>query len=223
MIDSARQRLNMVESQIRPSDVTDRRILRAMSEVAREAFVPQAVASLAYMDEPVVLEANTSKPAAMRRTLMPPRSFAKLVQLASIEPSDRVLIVGAGRGYSAAIIARLAATVVALESDETLAAAAKGALAGLENVSVVTGPLPEGRATAPAFDAVIVEGMVWERPLKLLSQLKDGGRLAAVLQTGGVGQATLWTRVGDHHAQTIAFEAQASPLPGFERPKAFVF
>jgi len=109
MIDAARQRSNMVESQILTSDVTDRRILRAMGELPRERFVPPALAALAYMDEAVPLSA----PAAGRRWLMAPRVFAKLLQLAEIGEEDRVLDVGCGSGYSAAVLAKIARSVVA--------------------------------------------------------------------------------------------------------------
>ena len=221
MTDAALQRLNMVESQIRPSDVTDRRILRAMAEIPREAFVPPALASLAYMDEPIPLT-PAAKSGALRRTLMAPRTFAKLVQLAEIEPADRVLIAGAGRGYSAAVISHLAREVVALESDDALAGAAKSGLAGLTNVVIETGTLSDGCPARPPFDVVLVEGLVWEPPAQLLSRLSDGGRLVAVLTANGLGRATLWRRVGGHFAQTTAFEAMAGPLPGFARASLFV-
>jgi len=232
MIDSAQQRLNMVESQIRPSDVTDRRILRAMADVERERFVPGPVASLAYMDEPVPLDATT-KPGGSARTLMPPRTFAKLVQLARIEPTDTVLVVGAGRGYSVAVVARLAKQVVGLEVDEAMATAARAALSGVATASIVTGPLtdaPSGGvkfaegpmlAGGALFDVIVVEGAVWEQPTRLTSRLTPGGRLVGVLNRGSVGQATVWTRVGDHVAELAAFDAFAGVLPGFERPMSF--
>ena len=138
-MDYSTQRTNMVESQVRPSDVTDRRILRAMAEVPRELFVPDALRSLAYGDGGVRL-------AKGGRSLMAPRTFAKLLQAANLEQTGSVLIVGAGTGYSAAVASPLAAEVVALECDERLAGQARKALAdlGLGNVSVVTGELPDG-------------------------------------------------------------------------------
>lgn len=221
MTDSATQRLNMVESQIRPSDVTDRRILRAMSDVPRELFVPTAVATLAYMDGQVPLQPGMR--GSLARTLMAPRTFAKMVQLAAIEAGDRVLVVGAGMGYGTAIIARLAASVTALECDATLAAAAKGALSGVSNVSVVEGALTAGAAAQQPYQAIVVEGTVWQRPDTLISQLAPGGRLVAVLADGSVSQATVWRRIGDHTGATSAFEAAATALPGFERSVEFVF
>lgn len=222
MIDSDLQRTNMVESQIRPSDVTDRRILRAMGLVRRENFLPGALAPLAYMDEAVPLDAGApSASMAARRTMLAPRTFAKLVQLAAIEPSNRVLLVGAGRGYSAAVVSQFAAAVVVLECDETLAMAAKTALANCPNVSIIVGPLRDGAPDVATFDAIIVEGAIWERPDGLLGRLKAGGRLVAVSNRQGVGQATLWTQAGDQFAETASFDASAGPLPGFERPMAF--
>ena len=215
MIDSAIQRTNMVESQIRPSDVTDRRILRAMADIPREGFVPAGVASLAYMDGPVPL-------ASPRRALMAPRTFARLVQLMGIEATDRVLIVGCGTGYGAAIVSRLAGSVIALECEEALASVAKTNLAGHSNVTVATGPLPDGAAAQGPYQVILVEGAVWERPA-LLSQLAPSGRLAAILNDGSVSRATLWRRVGDVFGATPAFDAVAGDLPGFKPRATFVF
>lgn len=216
----AAQRLNMVESQVRPSDVTDRRILRAFAEVERERFVPPEMAALAYMDEAVPLLAGHQQ--APQRLLMPPRTFAKLAQLAAIEASDAVLIVGAGRGYSAAVLSRIARSVTALEADETLASAAKAQLADLENVVVATGPLPAGPAGDQPFDVIVVEGTLFERPDALLARLKADGRLVGILVQGGIGHATRWTRTPTTFAESQAFEASAAVLPGFERRPTFV-
>ncbi len=220
MSDAVRQRLNMVESQVRPSDVTDRRILRAMGEIARETFVPASLASLAYMDECVALHAQ---PGRMRRSMLSPRGFAKLIQLASIEATDRVLDVGAGRGYSATVLARLAAQVTALESDPELASAARAALAGEPKVSIVEGPLSVGHAAAAPYNVIVVEGALFASPEILLAQLATGGRLVAVQRDGIVGHATLWRRVGTHVGTTSAFEIHADVLPGFEQVAAFSF
>jgi protein-L-isoaspartate(D-aspartate) O-methyltransferase len=220
--DSLVQRTNMVESQIRPSDVTDRRILRAMQSVAREAFVPKGFASLAYMDTDVPLGAPTAGRMGMGRTLMSPRLFAKLVQLAGVEPNMRVLIVGAGGGYGAAVLAQLAAHVVALEADEALLAAARTGLSACGNVTVMAGALPLGAAEQGPYDAVVVDGMIGVRPVGLLGQLKDGGRLVAFVRTGHIGQATRWQRVGAQFGETTAFDGLAGDLPGFGAQAAFV-
>jgi protein-L-isoaspartate(D-aspartate) O-methyltransferase len=222
MTDSALQRLNMVESQIRPSDVTDRRILRAMSEVPRERFVPTAMATLAYMDTAVPLEASGDA-SAMARSLMSPRIFAKLVQLAAIENSDRVLIVGVGGGYSAAIIARMAASVVALEADEIWTARAAKALADTSNITFAHGSLPLGAPQHGPYDVIFVEGLVWAPPSTLLNQLAPDGRLVATSNEGSVQRATVWRRIGDKWGATTSFEAEAGALPGFEPKREFVF
>lgn len=221
MIDCALQRTNMVESQIRPSDVTDRRILRAMAAIPRERFVPSSLTALAYMDEAIAL--HDAAPRTGARRMMSPRTLAKLVQLAQIEPTDSVLDVGTGRGYGAALLAQLASTVTALESDEALAAAAKTALEGQPNITLVTGPLHAGAQAQAPFDVIVLEGAVYDRPDSLIAQLKSGGRLVAILYAGGVGQATLWRRDGDHVGQFSAFEAAITALPGYELHHAFTF
>jgi protein-L-isoaspartate(D-aspartate) O-methyltransferase len=221
MIDCALQRTNMVESQIRPSDVTDRRILRAMAAIPRERFVPQTLAALAYMDEQIALHDPGAR--APVRAMMSPRTFAKLIQLAQIEPADRVLDVGAGRGYGAAVLARMAATVVALENDQALASLAKTSLQEYPNVSVVTGALDTGASSQGTFDVIVMEGATHFRPDNLLSQLNFGGRLVAIYYDGGVGQATVWRRDATQVGQFSAFEAAITALPGFGPTPAFNF
>src|SRR5262245_4114014 len=146
MTDFLQQRINMVESQVRPSDITDRRIIRAMLELPREDFVPDAVRAMAYMDD--ALQVAPSRDGAGARYLLPPRTLAKLIQLAEIDASARVLDVGPATGYSAALLAKLAAQVVALEVDDGLCATLKENLQrlGLANVSVMLGALATGAA-----------------------------------------------------------------------------
>jgi protein-L-isoaspartate(D-aspartate) O-methyltransferase len=220
MSDAARQRLNMVESQVRPSDVTDRRILRAMGEIPREAFVPARLASVAYMDQSVAL---MDTPGRSVRRLMSPRSFAKLVQLAAIEPTDRVLDVGTGRGYSAAVLARLGWHVTALECDPALADAARSALAADPKITVVQGPLAQGWPSAGPYDVIVIAGALVALPEVLLAQLGPGGRLVGVKREGVVGRATLWKRSGTHIGMAAAFETHDDVLPGFETAPAFTF
>lgn len=222
MTDAAQQRTNMVESQILTSDVTDRRVLLAMGAVPREKFVPESLAALAYMDEPVPV--TTAAAGVGRRWLMAPRVFAKLLQLADVGSEDRVLDVGCASGYSAAVLGRIAKTVVALESDGALAAAARKNLADLTiaGAEVVEGPLPEGRPDAGPYDAIVLEGSVPEPATMLLDQLKDGGRLVGVVQAdGALGKAVIWRRLGRSLDQWTAFDAAAPALPGFERAPAF--
>jgi protein-L-isoaspartate(D-aspartate) O-methyltransferase len=221
MADSALQRKNMVESQVRPSDVTDRRITSAMQDLAREAFVPPALADLAYMDDPLTV--------APGRSLMAPRTLARLLQLAGIEPTDKVLIVGALYGYSTAIVARSASHVVALESEKPLASAARAALdaAGITNATVVTGDLAAGWPEAAPYQLIIVDGAFERLPDGLVDQLAAGGTLVGIENSGGVGRAVAMQKVGAKGQQTVsrrvAFEAAAQCLPGFAQPKAFTF
>ena len=219
----ALQRKNMIESQVRPSDVTDRRIIRAMQNLPRENFVPASQAAIAYGDLEVPL--TSVKPGQAARSLMPARVFAKLVQLASIESSDTVLIVGSGMGYSAAVVASLAKQVTALECDATLSAHAKAACEtlSLTTIDFVTGPLPGGAPKATPYDVIIVEGAIDIEPAGLLQQLAPGGRLAAISGFGPGGKATLWTRHSLGTSFVQAFDAAACALPGFARVAAFRF
>ena len=182
MTDFATLRRHMVDGQVRPSDVTDIRILTAMLEIPRERFVPEKAQALAYLDQDLGLDAA----GAATRRLMKPMVLSKLIQALGVELTDRVLIVGTATGYSAAVIARMAAEVVALEQDATLAQIAKSALAGQANVQVVTGALAQGYATAAPYDAILVEGAVEELPDAFRAQLKDGGHLACVEGTSPV-------------------------------------
>ncbi len=225
MSDYALARKNMVESQIRPSDVTDRRIIRGMSNVPREAFVPPASASLAYMDDAVPLALARVRGAAPR-ALMSPRTFAKLLRLADIQATDSVLVVGSGTGYSAAVIAGLARFVVALESDPALIAAAQvalksAALDAADRIALVEGPLAVGLADRGPYNVIVVEGAVPALPTALADQLAPGGRCVGIVKRGAVGHVTLWRRVGGHLAEADAFEAEVADLPGFSQPVAF--
>lgn len=218
MVDAAVQRTNMVESQVLPSDVTDYRIARVMSELAREKFVPETMAALAYMDEAILV----SQAGGERRWLLAPRVEAKLIQLADIGADDHVLVVGCATGYSAAVIAGLARSVVALESGEALVSEARKNLADTANVSVVSGALKAGWPTKAPYDAVVLPGSVSDVPEDLLDQLKDGGRLVAIVDDGGTGKATVWKRLGRSMDSRVAFDAAAPALPGFAKAPVFV-
>lgn len=222
-VDTALQRKNMVESQVRPSDVTDRRIIRAMLDVPREVFLPKGRQAVAYIDEDIALDGGNGK--APTRWLMAPRTLAKLVQLLDLGERDVVLDVAGGAGYSAAVLSRIAQTVVAVEQEDACRALATQAMAaaGIDNVAIVAGKVAEGYAAEGPYDAILVCGAVDEMPRRLLDQLKDGGRLAAVLVSGGVGRATRWVRVGSQFDRRAAFDAGLPKLPEFSRQPVFEF
>ena len=221
MIDHATQRLNMVESQVRPSDVTDRRITRAMRDIPREDFVPGPLKSIAYVDEHLRVSENGNR----QRYILAPRLLAKLIQLLSIEPDGLVLDIGPATGYSTALLARLGQTVIALEEDPRLAERAQATLTALgsDNAVVVTGPIRAGAPDEGPYDAILLNGAVTTVPPALLDQLKDGGLLAAVSVENGVGRGTLWVRHGMTFDRRTAFDANAPYLPGFEPQVGFSF
>jgi protein-L-isoaspartate(D-aspartate) O-methyltransferase len=220
MVDASTQRTNMVESQVLPSDVTDHRIIRAMRDLPRERFVPASLAGLAYMDEALPL----TPAGGGRRWLLAPRVEAKLLQLADIGEEDHVLDVGAATGYSSAVIARMARSVVALESDAGLAASARANLTalGIANATLVSGRLAGGWPNKAPYDAIIIEGSIEFTPEDLLDQLKDGGRLVAIVNDQGIGKATVWKRFGLSMDARVAFDAAAPELPEFSNAPAFV-
>ncbi|MBI1778919.1 MAG: protein-L-isoaspartate O-methyltransferase [Proteobacteria bacterium] len=221
MTDYAAARRNMVEGQLRTNKVTDRRLLDALSEISRERFVPPAQRGVAYVDEDL--------PIGQGRFLMEPMVLARLVQLAAIDPGDRVLDIGPGSGYSSAVLARLAGRVVALESDPSLAEAAKRNLAelGIGNVQVVTGNLAGGYPKEAPYQAILLNGAVERVPPAIVEQLAEGGRLVGVVGpsqgAAGIGRATLMQRVSGTASSRIAFDAAVAPLPGFQAEPGFVF
>lgn len=217
MTDFAAARENMVETQVRPNGVTDRRILDAMAVVPREEFVPEPCRPVAYMDEDVPLGSRG-------RYLMEAMSFARLLQLAEVRPEDRALIVGAGTGYGAAVLARLAAEVVALEVDHGLAALARRNLGHLPHVKVVEGSLAEGCKSEAPFDVIVIEGRAGEVPRTLLGQLAPGGRLVAVVGETDVARMRVYKAGAGGLTVREAHDAAVFPLPGLERSRpAFVF
>lgn len=214
MTDFAIQRKAMVDSQVRPSDVTDRRIPRAMLAVEREAFVPQGMAAIAYMDEALRLPGG--------RSLLAPRVLAKMLQHLDVSEQAVALDVGGCTGYSAAILAQMAQRVVAVEVDAELSNVARHVVPA-SNVRHVTGSLPAGAAAEGPYDVILLNGAVAEAPRALLDQLKDGGRLAAILADGRTSRAVLWQRFAMQFDHRILFDAGAAILPGFERKAEFVF
>lgn len=219
MTDFAAARRHMVDGQVRTADVTDLRIITAMQEVPRERFVPAPAASLAYLD--LDLAVGAGGPAARR--LLKPMVLAKLIQAADIAPADRVLDAGCATGYAAALLARIAGEVVALEEDAGLVRAARAELAALSNVKVVEGPIAAGWPQAAPYDVVLLEGATAVPPQALCRQLKDGGRLVCVLGAGPGAKAMLYRRSGDDVGGRPIFDAAAAVLPGFVKPPAFAF
>ena len=225
MMDFALARRNMVESQIRTNDVTDHRLIAAFLETPREPFVPAAMRELAYIDEDIPLTDPDPEAGGGRRWLMEPMPFARLVSLAEIRPSDLVLDIGCGTGYSAAILARLAESVVGIESDAALAEVADARLIEMAvgNAAIITGPMNEGYPSQGPYDVIVLEGAVGAVPDGVLSQLRDGGRLVAAVTSGPVGKATLFCSSGGEISSRVAFDINIHPLPGFEKKPEFVF
>jgi protein-L-isoaspartate(D-aspartate) O-methyltransferase len=219
-VDFTELRTKMVDSQVRTTDVTDLRIISAMLEIPRELFTDPARRELAYIDEDIRIPAETGP-----RYLMEPSPFAKLVQLAEVRPQDVVLDVGCATGYSSAVFSRLADSVVALEADAGLAAKAAHLLAklGCHNVALVEGPLELGRAAEGPYDVIFIGGAVEEVPDALFGQLKEKGRLVAVLGHGNAGVAYLYVKTNGVVGRVRGFNAAVKPLPGFRREATFVF
>ncbi|MEQ1522364.1 MAG: protein-L-isoaspartate O-methyltransferase [Aestuariivirga sp.] len=216
MTNFAAARHNMVESQVRPNGITDHRIIDAMAQVKREDFVPAERKTIAYLDDDVQLKEG--------RYLIEPMAFARMIHLALIKPMDRVLVVGAGTGYGAKVIAMLAKSVVALESDPDLFSLARDFLAGAANVEVVEGSLAAGHASGAPYDVIIVEGRIAAVPENLFAQLANEGRIVAAVGNTDVSKMQIATFADGHRSSRFAFDVSIAPLPGFGLEKAaFVF
>jgi protein-L-isoaspartate(D-aspartate) O-methyltransferase len=218
MTDFAAARRMMVDGQIRTVDVTDQRLLGAMLEVERERFVPPAHRAIAYLDRDILVT-EAGRPA---RRLPQAMVVARMIHAAAIEPTERVLDVGCATGYSAAILARVAAAVVAVEEDPELFAAAQAALSDQGNVKVVNGPLAAGWPAAAPYDVILLDGATEIVPRTLFPQLREGGRLVCVLGRDP-GKGTVYRQVGGHVTAQPVFDAAAPLLPGFAKPAEFVF
>lgn len=220
MLDFARARRNMVDSQLRTFDVTDRAVLTAMGECPRERFVPDSRVEFAYVDQNVSLGDGGSE----SRWMLQPMVIARIIQALDVTSGARVLDVGTGFGYAADIFARLGASVVALESDETMAAEARRRLAGAAvPVEIRVGPLADGCPDAAPFDIILVNGAVERRPDKLLQQLREGGRLACLSREGAAGHAVLHVRASEGFGIRRLFDASAPLLPAFLAERSFHF
>ena len=221
MSDFATSRQNMVDCQVRPSDVTDLRIIDAMLAVPREAFVPEAKRPIAYLD----LDIDVAADGKAKRYLIKPAVLARMLQAAAISATDSVLVVGCATGYSAAVISRLAAQVTATEPDPALAATAKNTLSsvGITNVTVDVAQPAEGDRAHGPYDVIVLDGATEIEPHGLYEQLKPGGRLAGIFAVSKPPRAILVTRSPADLGSRILFDASAPVLPGLERVPEFTF
>ena len=218
MTQYAAARLNMVEGQLKPNKIVTEAILEAMGDVPREAFVPKALRGIAYVDEDIAIGNG--------RHLMEPMVLGRLIEAMQVDSGDIVLAIGCGTGYSAAVLARLANTVVAIEDDSDLAQQATETLAhlGADNAVVIEAPLTGGYPEQAPYQAIIIDGAVADVPRPILDQLADGGRLAAVLSPqGGLGKATLYQNIGGTVSHREVFDAAVPLLRGFEPVPVFEF
>lgn len=222
MLDYAQARRTMVDCQLRTFDITDRAVLAVFGDIPRERFVPDDRRSLAYMDQNVAV-ADRDDPSG--RIMLAPMVFARLVQALGIETGDRVLDVGSGRGYGAAILAELGANVVALESSQDLSRAAEETLAslGLSDIATVHGPLAAGSPDHGPFDGIVINGAVGSPPDGLLGQLAPDGKLACLQRDGRACRAVLYVRSANAVGSRILFDATAPVLDEFKPAPAFVF
>lgn len=205
----------MVASQLRTNNVSDARVVEAMARVPREEFVPADVRALAYRDTGVSLGGG--------RTQNPPMATGRLLTEAWIAPSDSVLLIGAAGGYTAAVLARLAAKVVAVESDAALMAHAREALADIANVALVEGPLDEGHRAGAPYDVIVVDGALEQVPDALVAQMPPGGRMVTGLVERGVTRLAAGGKTATGFGLIDFADADTALLPGFARPKSFSF
>jgi protein-L-isoaspartate(D-aspartate) O-methyltransferase len=211
-------RAKMIESQLRPNKVTDERLIEAFSRLRRELFVPEPLRGVAYVDEDL--------PLGRGRYLIEPMVAARLLQALMPDRKETALVVGAGVGYEAALLAPLTRSVIALEADEELARLGRAALVDhrIASVVYVEAPLAAGHRQRAPYDVILFGGAIAEIPSEVAAQLAEGGRMAAVLRPGaGLGRATLTTRTGGVLAQRVIFDAATPLLPGFAPKPVFVF
>jgi protein-L-isoaspartate(D-aspartate) O-methyltransferase len=221
MSDFLTARQKMVDGQVRPSDVTDLRIIDAMLAVPREAFVPENQRALAYLD----LDLDVGETGGAKRFLIKPVVIAKMLQAAEIAETDNVLVVGCASGYAAAVVAKLGSRVTATESDGALAAKARDVLAklGFGNIAVCTAAAADGDEANAPYDVIVLAGATEVIPDRLYRQLRDGGRLVGVFAMSRPPRAMIVTHSHADFGDRALFDAAAPVLPGLERPPAFVF
>jgi protein-L-isoaspartate(D-aspartate) O-methyltransferase len=217
----ATARQKMVDGQVRPSDVTDSRIIDAMLAVPREAFVPPSQTALAYLDG----DLDISEGASARRFLIKPQVLAKMLQAAEIKETDKVLVAGSAPGYAAAVVARLAGLVVATEGDPGQQAKATAVLAGLglANLTFKAAAPADGDPANAPFDVIVLDGATEVLPERLFGQLRSGGRLVGVFAMSKPPRATIVTHSHGDFGHRTLFDASVPVLPGLERLPSFVF
>lgn len=205
----------MVDTQVRPSDVTKFPIIEAMLAIPREVYVPDDRREAAYVGENVNISGG--------RVVLEPRTLAKMLDALDVQPDELVLDLGCGYGYSTAVIARLAEAVVAVEEDETMAAEAERRLAveGVDNAAVIVGPLAAGSSRHGPFDVITVQGGVEQVPAALLAQLKEGGRIGAIFMDGPLGTVRIGYKIDGVMTWRYAFNGAAPVLPGFQAARGF--
>ena len=209
----------MVDSQIRPNKVIDDRVIAAFMNVPRERFVTKNMQNLAYIDEDIHLSGG--------RFIVEAMVMARIIQTLALDTSQSVMLIGAGTGYTAALLSSLAGSVIAIETRAQMVEKAQQAVASLDigNVAVIKARLQDGYASEAPYDAIIIEGAVEHMPQSLLDQLSDGGRLAAIWRPEGtqVGEACIWHKTGDAITRTPLFTAQVPVLDEFKAKPKFSF
>ena len=215
MTDFSARRVMMVDTQVRPSDVTKFPIIAAMLSVSREDFVPDGRREAAYV--------GLNLPLTDGRVMLEARSLAKLLDALDIQPGERVLDLGAGYGYASAIMVELGANVVAVE-EAAMAPHARAKLdaAGCTQVKRVHAPLSSGAPAEGPYAAIVVQGAVEQMPDAILDQLADGGRIGAIFMEGALGVARIGHKADGHVTWRYAFNATAPVIPGFETRRTFV-
>ncbi|WP_281983811.1 protein-L-isoaspartate O-methyltransferase family protein [Thalassorhabdomicrobium marinisediminis] len=217
MADYQTRRTLMVDTQVRPSDVTKFPIIDALLTVPREDYVPTGLRDAAYIGENLDIGGG--------RVLLEPRTLAKMLDAADVEPTDVVLDLGCGLGYSTAVLAHMAEFVVAVEEDAELAEEAQQNLStsGIDNAAVFAGDLAEGAAKNGPYDLIMLQGAVEVVPQTLVDQVKDGGRIVAIFAEGALGVVRVGHKIDGVMNWRMVFNAAAPVLNGFRKEVAFTF